>query len=280
MIFFFKQLTLFFKKYKIFKTLFVFKKYVLIILKNIKFSYTIEQDLAKESKVFCATLLKHYNSNFIKQIIYLYTKELLKNKRKTFVAFFKRVIKYLYIFYYLKKLQKQCLLLNSYFLIKIKICLIKNKFYLLSHASIFLLPNILSLNFYGYPKNLFISKEKVGYSKYFLLQKSYKVPKNLFTILEKRKIKKFLYSRPLNWLMLYNEIQIFFFFEMYIYKILSSNRLKDKVVVLLLIRLFEKSFLLTVAKKKKFSMHFCLSSFKPILYFLKKKKKVILFEKC
>ena len=251
MIFFFKQLTLFFKKYKIFKTLFVFKKYVLIILKNIKFPYIREQDLAKESKVFFATLLKHYNSNFTKQIIYLYTKELLKNKRKTFVAFLKRVIKYLYIFYYLKKLQKQCLLLKRYFLIKIKICLIKNTFYLLSHASTFLLPNILSLNFYGYSKNLFISKEKVGYSKYFLLQKRYKVHKNLFTILEKRKIKKFLYSRPLNWLILYTEIQIFFFFEMFIYKILSSKLLKDKVVVLLLIRLFEKSFLLTVAKKKK-----------------------------
>jgi len=279
MIFFFKHVISFFKKYKIFKTFLALKKYVQISFKNIKFSFIIKQYLAKELKLFCAILIKHYNSNFIKYIIHLYVKGLFKNGYNIFLMFLKRLLKYLYIFYYLKKLQGHCLVLKRYYLITIKICFIKNFFYLFSPNSIFLPARILSfLNFNSSPKDLLLSKKEVERLNYFLIKN--KAPKNLFTVLEKKKIKKSFYSRPLNWLTLYTEIQIFFFFERFIFKILSINLIKNKVLVSYLVSLFEKSCLLTLAKKKQSATYFCLRAFKITLLLIKKKKKVIIFEKC
>lgn len=281
MTFFFKQFTLFFSRYKIFKLFFIFKKNVQPFLKLSRVLYIIKKDLAKNLKEFFVILLKSYNANFVKQILYAHIKNGFKKNRKIRSSFLKIVVEYLYIFTYFKKLQKQCIAIKRHFNFSFKIILIKKNFYLTSSTLNFFPSNILRFfSICDSPRNLFIYKSELAlnntpFSKNF--NTSYK---NLFFLLDKFKISKHFYSRPVTWLLAYSELQIFFFFEYFISKILKYNLIVSKYLILFLKNLLEKSFLLTLAKKKNRSIVFCFKYFKTILRFVKKKKKVILFEKC
>jgi hypothetical protein len=250
-------------------------------LKLSRVLYIRKKGLAKNLKDFFAILLKSYDANFVKQIIYFHTKSGLKKNSKICFSFLKIVLEYLYTFTYFKKLQKQCIAIKRHFNFSFKLILIKKNFYLTSSTLNFFPSNILRcFSICDLHQNLFIDKSGLAlnntpFSKTF--NKSYK---NLFFLLDKFKISKHFYSRPVTWLLSYSELQIFFFFENFISKIIKYNLIVSKYLILFLKNFLEKSFLLTLAKKKNRSSVFCLKYFKTILGCVKKKKKVILFEKC
>lgn len=281
MTFFFKQFTLFFTRYKIFKLFFRIKKNVQPFLKLSRVLRIKKKGLAKNLKEFFVILLKRYNANFVKQIIYFYTKKGLKKNIKICVSFLKIVVEYLYLFTYFKKLQKQCIAIKRHFNFNLKIILIKKNFYLTSGTLKFFPSNI--LRFFSicyFPQNLFIYKSVLALNSTPFNKNFNNSYKNLFFILDKFKISKHFYSRPVTWLLSYSELQIFFFFEYFISKILKYTLIVSKYLILFLKKSLEKSFLLTLAKKKSRSSVFCFKYFKTLLCFVKKKKKVILFEKC
>ena len=219
MTFFFKQFKLFFTRYKIFKLFFRIKKSVQPFLKLSRVLFIIKKGLAKSLKEFFVLLLKRYNANFVKQIIHFHTTKGLKKNSKICVSFLKIVVEYLYIFTYFKKLQKQCIAIKRHFNFSFKIILIKKKFYLTSATLNFFPSNILRFfSICDSSQKLFIYKSGLALNSTPFNKNFNTSYKNLFFLLDKFKISKHFYSRPVTWLLSYSELQIFFFFRIFYFK--------------------------------------------------------------
>jgi hypothetical protein len=280
--FFFNQFIYFFNKYKLFKKLYFFNKNVNNFFLFPQVGYFFKNCFKKKKfKELFFFLLQKYNSNFIKQIIYFFNNNLLNKKFKKLIICLKKIIIQLYFFNCFQEIKKKLILIAQYFNLKFKMVLIKETFYLSIYSTISSLKNnFLLLNFFINTKYELIFLTNFKYESNYLLKKKNGGYKNLFFILEVVKIKNYFYSRPLKWLTFYSELQIYFFFEFFFLKILEYNRELKQNEKIIIKKLLKQSFLLTIAKKKQRNISFCSHYFKRILNLIKKKKKVILFEKC
>jgi len=211
-------------------------------------------------------VLKNYYSNFIKQLIYRYIIIKKKNNNKLLKPL-KKVFLSLYILKSFKELFKKIKRLKHVYNFNYHILIKKNTIYFSSLSDMVL------------KKKIIAALELCEFGKSLSLKKN-SIYKNLLIFLDKRRIIKDRYSRSVNWLTKYSEIQIFYFFENLYLKISQSFFFFKLLELSYIKRLLENSFLLTLAKKKKSSQYLCKVYFKFFFLLLKKKKNIILFEKC
>ena len=244
-------------------------------LKHLQFVYIMNKDFKKLIlKEVILKLIKKCNSNLIKKILVLYSNKGEKKKYKSFLVYFNKILKYLYILDNVKEIKKKLLLLKKYYHIKSNFfCLKGNICFAFSTSNSLVKHFLLDTNF----KLLVLKLEDFNHLYNFKKSTEYK---NLYFILYKFEFCNHLYSKPIKWLTLYSVIKIFYLFEFFFFKILKCDLKLNKNNLLRVKMLLEQSFLLTLGKKYNKTKRFCFHSFKNILLILKKKKKVVLFEKC
>ena len=239
---FFFQSQQFLKKYKILIFFLLKKKNSEVCLNFLQYVYLIPQEKQLKSIIF--KLFLKYNSNFLKQLLYLYHIKKCKKVSFFLINYLKKTIKYFYLLDCFKHLKKQLLLTKQLFHIQFSIGFNQKNLYLNVPTSKFLVKIIITfLNIYNYNNQIVLKNECNN-----LVTKKNSSYKNLFIIFQKKKISQHFFSRPVKWLIKYSEPQIYLFFEHLYLKIIRCKLIKK----LILQRVLQKSFLLTIKKKGSF----------------------------
>jgi len=239
---FFFKFQQFLKKYKLLNFFLLKKQNSEIDLKCLQCVHLLPQETQLKSIIF--KLFLKYNSNFLKQLLYLYHIKKFKKVSLILINYLKKTIKYLYLLDCLKSLKKQLLLTKQLFHIQFSVGLNKKKLYLNVTTSKFLVKTIFTfLNIYNYNKQTFFINACNN-----LITKKNSSCKNLFVVFQEKKISKHFFSRSVNWLTKYSVRQIYFFFEYLYLKIISCTLIKKLIIQ----RVLQKSFLLTIKKKGSF----------------------------